>query len=279
MIPREAFGFHAFNSSTLWPSLGGAVQKYTNYVYVIAALIYTSRPPFIKWKDIPRLSHFQSHFSHAGCVHFFSVRGQYSGCVQLVTGYRSYALEVRHFGTFAVSLIMKSSGVHNGGSFFFYDLYSYAKVGFNRDSSLSCPDLDRVEPSMLAKSATFIDFYFFAFPRPGTRDEAAGSVNASNNSYLVPPPQGSTRYDAVSLRCVIFFSLCVALAIKLNGDVLANMNQSSRRSRVEVLAWGDFPNACADLVAFLSDRCPHPPPQNLLFIPSKKIHNIWGLKE
>jgi hypothetical protein len=34
MIPREGFGFHAFNSSTLWPSLGGVVQKHTNYVYV-----------------------------------------------------------------------------------------------------------------------------------------------------------------------------------------------------------------------------------------------------
>jgi hypothetical protein len=41
-----------------------------------------------------------------------------------------------------------------------------------------------------------------------------------------PPPHGSTRYDAVSLRClsVIFFSLCVAFF---------------------------FPNACADLVTLL----------------------------
>jgi hypothetical protein len=96
-------------------------------------------------------------------------------------------------------------------------------------------------------------------------------------SYLVPPssPQGSTRYDAVSLRylSVIFFSLCVVgdktqrhsdpMSKSLLGilrdlriivEVLANMNQSSRRWRVEVLAWGDFPNACADLVTLFHIR-------------------------
>jgi hypothetical protein len=84
-----------------------------------------------------------------------------------------------------------------------------------------------------------------------------------------PPPQGSTRCDAAaSWRCfsVIFFSLrsfgdkiqrhseptsksllCILHDLRILVDVLANINQSSCRSRVEVLARGDFPNACADL--------------------------------
>jgi hypothetical protein len=40
------------------------------------------------------------------------------------------------------------------------------------------------------------------------------------------PPQGATRYDAISLRClsVIFFSLCVALAIKFKDTVILHRN-------------------------------------------------------
>jgi hypothetical protein len=81
------------------------------------------------------------------------------------------------------------------------------------------------------------------------------------------PHQGSTRYDAVSLRCLsAIFSLTlhsfgniiqrqsdptsksllgILRDLRIIVDVLANMNQSSRRSCVEDLAWGDFPNACA----------------------------------
>jgi hypothetical protein len=42
--------------------------------------------------------------------------------------------------------------------------------------------------------------------------------------------------------------------LRIIVDVLANMNQSSHRSRVEVLAWGDFPNAYTDLVTLLYFR-------------------------
>jgi hypothetical protein len=38
--------------------------------------------------------------------------------------------------------------------------------------------------------------------------------------------------------------------LRIITDVLANMNQS----RVEVFAWGDFPNACADLVTLFGPR-------------------------
>jgi hypothetical protein len=123
---------------------------------------------------------------------------------------------------------------------------------------------------------------------------------------LYPPPQGSTRCDAASWRCLsVIFSLtlhsfgdkiprhsdptsksllgiiawptnhrrclgehesilasitCRSLSVRgfpkrmrrPYCHVVANMNQSSRRSRVEVLAWGDFPNACADLIVTLS---------------------------
>jgi hypothetical protein len=44
---------------------------------------------------------------------------------------------------------------------------------------------------------------------------------------LYPPPQRSTRYDAVkSLRClsVIFFSLCVALGDKIQHTVILRRN-------------------------------------------------------
>jgi hypothetical protein len=70
---------------------------------------------------------------------------------------------------------------------------------------------------------------------------------------------------------LVCFSLCVALALKFNGTVILRRNlywaycvtsESSRTwinprvddVRVEVSAWGDFPNACADLVTLLHWR-------------------------
>jgi hypothetical protein len=54
MIPREGFGFHAFNSSTLWPSLAGAVQKHTNYVYVkvLSKNMLWNVEAHVRWKEV-----------------------------------------------------------------------------------------------------------------------------------------------------------------------------------------------------------------------------------
>jgi hypothetical protein len=58
MIPREGFGFHAFNSSTLWHSLTTALKKLqrnqsceTGTVAMIKRLSHLCGPGFDSWLD------------------------------------------------------------------------------------------------------------------------------------------------------------------------------------------------------------------------------------